>query len=158
MLKVNPPLQVLINQINGAAKAGMHLVAIGMAVSLPAICASLAKEDGRSQRDDYLAWCAENLSGPEFGFVTPNDLYSMRCGVLHQGRYGGLTHSVARVVFTVQGGMTDCMANDAYLYSASEFCMNLCKAAGIWFEANKTNPIVAANIARMMQYYPDVTP
>lgn len=112
----NPsPLYPLLNQINTAAANGLHLVAIGMAVSLPAICASLAQEDGRSGGVEFKEWCAANLMGPNFSFVTPDDIYSMRCGVLHQGRYGGLQHNVARVIFAPPSGLgiTNCKMNDA---------------------------------------------
>ena len=149
------PLYSLLNQINVAAGSGLHLIAVGMAVALPAICASLKREDGRSQRREYKDWCAENLTGPEFSFVTPDDLYSMRCGVLHQGRYGDLQHNVSRVIFTPPGGASfvNCQVNDAYIYGVSEFCRNMCDAAYRWYENNKSDPIVEANTKRMMQYY-----
>ena len=150
------PLYALLHQINAAASNGMHLVAIGMAVSLPAICASLSRADGRSGGVEFKDWCAANLTGTNFTFVTPEDLYSMRCGVLHQGRYGDLTHNVARVIFTPPGGLsfTNCKMNDAYVYGVVEFCQNVCEAAYVWYEANKQNPIIKANSERMMQYYP----
>lgn len=150
------PLYPLLNQINQAATGGLHLVAIGMAVALPALCASLAQEDGRSQGKEYKDWCAANL-GPEFGFVSPDDLYSMRCGVLHQGRYGDLQHSVARVIYTLPGmtSFTNCKMNDAYVYGVVEFCKNMCEAAYRWYEGCRDDPIVKANSARMMRYYPE---
>ena len=100
------PLYPLLNQINAAAANGLHLIAIGMASALPTICASLAAENGRAGGTEYKAWCAANLTGAEFSYVTPEDLYSIRCGVLHQGRFGDLKHSVARVIFTPPGGIS----------------------------------------------------
>jgi hypothetical protein len=151
------PLYPLLDQINAAADAGLHLIAIGMAVALPAICASLSMEDGRSRGKEYTDWCAANLTGREFAHVTPADLYSMRCGVLHQGRYGDLQHNnVARVIFTPPGGVsfTNCLINDAYVYGVVEFCKNMCDAARKWYEANRADPIIKANSQRMMQYRP----
>ncbi|CCG40657.1 hypothetical protein [Magnetospirillum molischianum] len=154
------PLYPLLEQINAAAKNGLHLIAIGMASALPTICASLAAENGRAGGKEYKNWCTENLSGAGFDFVTAEDLYSIRCGVLHQGRFGDLQHSVARVIFAPPGGasFTNCQFGDAYVYGVVEFCENLCKAAFKWYEANKTNPIVEANSKRMMQYYLDGLP
>jgi len=151
------PLYALLNQINAAANGGLHLVAIGMASALPTICASLASQDGRAGGKEYKAWCAANLTGTAFSFVTPDDLYSIRCGVLHQGRFGNLQHNVARVVFTPPGGasFTNCQFNDAYIYGVVEFCKNMCDAAYVWYEANKVDPIIEANSKRMMQYYPE---
>ena len=149
------PLYPLLNQINSAAQNGLHLVAIGMAVAIPAICASLEAKDGRSGGKEYKQWCAANLCGPAFTYVTPDDLYSMRCGVLHQGRYGDLQHSVARVIFVPPGGLSisSCRMNDAYVYGVVEFCQNVCRAAFDWYEANREDPIIADNSSRLMQYY-----
>ena len=154
--EISSPLNQLLHQINTAAQSGLHLVALGMASALPAICASLAATDGRADGREYKAWCAANLSGPEFSFVTPEDLYSIRCGVLHQGRFGDLQHNVARVIFAPPGGasFTNCRLGDAYVYGVVEFCGNLCDAALRWYEANKDDPVVEANSKRMMQYYP----
>lgn len=159
-LKASPtqsPLYSLLNQINAAAKSDLHLIAVGMAVGLPAICASLSTENGRSQGLEYKDWCAANLTGPDFSYITPDDLYSMRCGVLHQGRYGDMQHNVARVVFSLPGGVTftNCKMGDAYVYSVVEFCKNMCDAAYRWYESNKHDPIIEANSKRMMQYYPE---
>lgn len=150
------PLSALLDQINVAANGGLHLIAIAVASALPTICASLAAKDGRAGGKEYKDWCVANLTGPEFGFVTAEDLYSIRCGVLHQGRFGDLQHNVARVIFTPPGeaSFTNCKFNDAYIYSVVEFCKNLCDAAFNWYEANKNDPIVASNSSRMMQYYP----
>lgn len=151
------PLYQLLNQIVAAAEGGLHLLAISMAVALPDICVSLASQDGRSNGERYKQWCTDNLADGKFNFVTGEDLWSMRCGVLHNGRFGDLKHNVARVVFTLPGGMTftNCRANDAYLYSVVEFCRNFCGAAFRWYEINKDEPTVIANAARMMQYYPE---
>lgn len=151
------PLYQLLNQINAAASGGLHLLAISMAASVPAICASLGNANARSKRDDYKAWCRANLSGPEFSFVTPDDLYSMRCGVLHQGRFGGLVHNVERIIFIPPGPVTmsNCKADDTYLYSVVEFCRNICDAAHRWCEEHIGEPVVAANMKRMMQYHPN---
>lgn len=158
--KTETALYQLLNQINAAAENGLHLLAIGMAVALPAICASLSMENGRAQGEEYKDWCRANLAGPNFSYVTAEDLYSMRCGVLHSGRFGDLKHSVERVLFVPPGmsSFTNCKAGEAYLYGVKEFCRNVCDAAFRWHEAHKDDPIVSANMARMMQYYPNGFP
>lgn len=152
------PLHQLLDQIIRTAEGGLHLVAIGMAVSLPHLCASLGMEDGRAQGKQYKDWCADNLNGPEFAFVTPEDLYSFRCGVLHQGRFGDLQHKVSRIIFVPPNstfGVVNCRIGDAYFYGVVEFCRNMCAASAKWYEANKDDPVVVANSKRMMGYHPD---
>ncbi|RXR28768.1 hypothetical protein [Sphingobium fluviale] len=151
------PLNRLLVEINMAAKSGMYLTAISMTVALPDICASLESEDGRTSAARYKEWCKLNL-GQGFSNVTPEDLYSMRCGVLHNGRFGDLKHSVARIIFTPPGNnsvFTDCKINDAYFYSILEFCGLFTLQVLTWSKNNYDNPVVLKNLDRMMQYRPD---
>lgn len=150
------PLYPLLNEINAAAANGMPFLAVTMAVALPDICAALASADGRTSQARYKEWCDDNLSGAHFTFVTPEDLYSMRCGVLHNGRFGDLKHNVARVIFALPGNATfvDCQFNDAYVYSVVNFCQNITHAVYLWLEANKSDATIQANLPRLMQYRP----
>jgi hypothetical protein len=149
------PLYPLLNEINRAAKGGLPFLAVAMTVALPDICVSLVSNDGRSNGDRYKAWCKDNL-GQEFSFVTGDDLYSMRCGVLHNGRFGDLKHNVARVIFALPDAnanvFINCQMNDAYFYSVVEFCRNFTQAVYNWCEKNKENANLKANIPRLMQY------
>ena len=153
MVQLPSPLYALLNQINQAATGGLHLLAISMAVALPDICASLISENGRTSPDRYKEWCRTNLG---FTYLTSEDLYSMRCGVLHNGRFGDMKHSVSRVIFIPPmgngGTVQDCRSNDAYLFSVVEFCQTVTTAVYNWFEANRNDPHVQANIDRLMQY------
>jgi len=138
VVQLPSPLYALLNQINQAATGGLHLLAISMAVALPDICASLISENGRTSPDRYKEWCRTNLG---FTYLTSEDLYSMRCGVLHNGPPMG------------NGGtVQDCRSNDAYLFSVVEFCQTVTTAVYNWFEANRNDPHVQANIDRLMQY------
>jgi len=153
--KTGSPFYQLLNEINRAAANGLPLIAVAMVVALPDICVSLSSNDGRTNGDRYKEWCRNNL-GAEFKWVTPDDLYSMRCGVLHNGRFGDLKHNVGRVIFALPDGtgnaFINCQMNDAYFYSAVEFCKNFTQAVFDWMEANKQSETVRANIGRLMQY------
>ena len=150
------PLHALLSEINRAAKGGFPFLAVAMTVALPDICVSLASADGRSgDRKRYKDWCEANL-GAEFAYVTADDLYSMRCGVLHTGRFGDLKHNVARVVFALPGakGFTNSKINDAYVYSVGSFCENFTKAVAAWFEKHKNDATVQANLPRLIAILP----
>ena len=160
------PLDQLIEQINRAANEGLHLLAIGMAVALPAICSSLEKEDGRSDCKDYIRWCKTNLVGGNFSFITAEQMYSIRCGVLHSGRADITNKSgspddsdngIKRVIFMPPGPFTSTSGqiNDAYTYSVIEFCKNMGQAIMVWYEANKNDKFINANIGKMMSYHPN---
>lgn len=149
------PLYPLLNEINAAAEKGLPFLAVAMTVALPDICVSLASDDGRTNRDSYKAWCAANLPQDKFSFVTADDLWSMRCGVLHNGRFGDLKHNVARVIFALPNSgftITNAQFNDAYVYSVVDFCRHFTEAVYHWFEANRDNEAIKVNLPRLMQY------
>lgn len=149
------PLHPLLKEINEAAQGGLPFLAVAMTVALPDICASLISPDGRTSGDRYKQWCDENLVPTgKFDFVTSHDLYSMRCGILHNGRFGDLKHSVGRVIFSLpgQGSFVNCQVNDAYFYSVREFCLAFTDAVYCWFEAHRSDPKLQRNLPRLMQY------
>lgn len=133
----------------------MPFLAIAMTVALPDICVSLKSPTGDATANGYMAWCDENL-GPEFAYVTGRDLWSIRCGVLHQGRFGDRKKrsEVSRVIFAVPGDhvWTNCTLNGAYFYSVSEFCKNFTQAVARWLENNRNDSTVASNLPKLMQY------
>lgn len=136
-------------------------MAVAMTVALPDICVSLEQADGRTSGARYKAWCQSNLPKEEFSFVTPDDLYSMRCGVLHNGRFGDLKHNVGRLVFALPGSsatFVNCQIGDAYVYSVEDFCKNFTSAVYNWFEAKRDDPIVTEHLPRLMQYRADGFP
>ena len=154
MERMISPLEILLDEIERALDAGFFYLAVATTLTLPDICVSLVAEDGRSNGVLYKAWCDKNL-GSDFGWVTGEDLYSFRCGVSHNGRFGDLKHNVARVVFALPGGgirLQNGRLNDAYVYSADEFCRNFMNAVRRWYDANKDDCNLAANLDRLVQY------
>lgn len=155
------PLYALLNEINEAAGGNTPLLAVAMTVALPDICVSLISEDGRSDGERYRAWCGDNLPRDKFSFVTPDDLYSMRCGVLHNGRFGDLKHNVSRVIFALPGtvgSLANNKLNDMYFYGVVEFCRAFTEAVYTWSEANRDHPQMVANLPRLMQYREGIPP
>ena len=154
MTQIHTPLCGFLHEINTAAKGNLFLLAVTMTVALPDICVSLESADGRTSAERYKKWCTDNLGEKFRGIVTADDLYSMRCGVLHNGRFGDLKHSVGRIIFALPGGPTfvNCRANDAYFYSAVEFCGYFTEDVHKWMEKHANDSIVQANMPRLVQY------
>ncbi len=149
------PLHPLLDEINAAATHGLPFMAVAMAVALPDICVSLSSIDGRSDASRYKDWCRNHL-GSEFAYLTPEDLWSMRCGVLHNGRFGDMKHNVQRVIFALPGNATwtNAILDDVYFYSVDAFCRNLTQAVRQWLERHLSDPTIQANMPRLMQYRP----
>lgn len=68
-----------------------------------------------------------------------------------------MKNDIARVIFMVGSNsiFTNGKLNDAYFYSAAEFCKNFTHAVYKWIEANKGDANVVANAPRLMQYHPN---
>lgn len=163
------PLEAILREMNRAVEADLNLVGLAIAAAIPAICASLAMDDGRSNGQDYQTWCSLNLYPDKgFDYISPEELYLMRCGLLHQGRVeiahhkkGKLTphEGLKGVVFAVDGPrMTNCVGDDRYIYSVKEFCENMAAATRGWLAKERANPIVTRNLDSMMRYRPFSAP
>jgi hypothetical protein len=160
VVKNASPLYPLLDEINRAAAGGMPFLAVAMTVTLPDICMSLISEKGMTKPARYKQWCKENLANDKFTYLTPDDLYSLRCGVVHSGRFGypkTKNKNVDRVIFALpdKGFVpVNIKTGDAYFYSAVEFCKNFTDAVHDWFEKNKNNANVQKNLPRLVQYRP----
>ncbi|WP_303979761.1 hypothetical protein [Dongia mobilis] len=150
------PLDYLLAEIERAIQARFYFLALTMVLALPDLCVSLVSPDGRCNGERYRKWCKENLT-KGFEFVTGDDLFSMRCGVVHNGRFGDMKNNVARVIFALPGSVTftNCKIDDSYVYSVADFCSNFIAAVRCWYSANAADANVTANLPRMMTLYPD---
>ena len=162
------PLETMLNEMMRAVDASMGLVALATAVAVPAICASLSMECGRSGGPDYKAWCGMNLR-PKKGFdlITDEELYSLRNGLLHQGRSEMLTkkkdgslvddhpHNQVKFVETPAGWtIQDNSVNREYVHSIRDFCGNMANAAIAWRNAQSENLTVQKHLKSMLTYRP----
>ncbi|WP_144708763.1 MULTISPECIES: hypothetical protein [unclassified Aminobacter] len=157
MEKANSPLETIIDEIDRALDSGFYYLAVAATLTLPDICVSLVDGDRRKKRGErYAKWCDKNL-GDNFAYVTGNDLWSLRCGASHSGRFGGLDHNVGRVIFSLPGTgvFVNCLFNDAYFYSVSDFCRNFMADVRKWYAKHADDENVRKHMERMVQYRPD---
>lgn len=164
------PLETVMDEMIRSADAGLNLVALAVAVAVPALCASLSMESGRSQGPEYLAWCRANLyPNKGFDFVTPEELYAIRNGLLHQGRVdmvnfnrkAGTTSpagNLKRAVFITSDDNRSSIGNTVifgeYVYTVRRFCERMQNAALDWLSTQQANPIVQRNLEAMIRYRP----
>lgn len=163
------PLETIVDEMFGCTRAGLHFGAISLAVAIPSICASLSIENGRSNGEDYKAWCRDNLY-PNKGFelTSPEELVSLRNGFSHQSRTELLNKKLGkmepasetnRVAFIISSGRSVFADNifqfdddRFYAYGIEEFCGHMGSAALEWYEKNKDDPVVSANLEKMTNY------
>lgn len=151
------PFYGILNEVNKAAAGEFPFLAVTMAVALPDICVSLASPNGDTNPAKYKQWCKDNLS-KSLSYLSPDDLYSLRCGILHNGRVSDrLKRSpMKKVIFIPKGATRGRFINnasgDAFFCDVDEFCGAVTTAVFLWFEIHRENPIVKGNIPKMMQH------
>lgn len=147
----------IFHEIERALQAGLYYMAVSMALTIPDICAALESEDGETSARRYKAWCNANLAN-RYPRITDVDMYSLRCGVVHQGRFGHPQMQYARIIFTIPNAQRnvfhDNILNDALNLDAVTFCNDVIEAARKWFADQHNNPVVTQNAQRLVQFRP----
>jgi len=127
-------MEAITKEVENAIAAGLYYLAIVTALSLPDVCSALESHDG----------------------ITSLDLYSLRCGVLHQGRLGNSRMQYGRVLFTVPNEQRNIfhrnVINDALNLDAVQFCRDMIECVSTWCTAKQNDPNVQANLPRLVQF------
>lgn len=151
-------IENVLQEIEGALNARLYYLAVAMALTLPDICAALESSDGVTSPTRYKAWF-DSYMAKNIPSMTATDCYSLRCGVVHQGRFGHEKMRYGRAIFLLPNEQnihfSDCMIDDAFFYSADIFCHRIIKTARDWFEAKKADPNVQKNLPNLVQLRPD---
>ena len=148
-------MRMITGEVEQALSNGLYYLAVSVALALPDICAALESADGQASGPKYKAWYRQWIG--DLGTVlTPNDCYSLRCGVVHQGRFGHRNMQFSRVIFVLPNpslniGTARVITNDALNLGAVGFCQTMIEAVSQWAEATKTHPNVIANLPRLVQ-------
>ena len=150
-------MQATLDEIEHCVGSGRYYAAISLALTVPDIAAALGSSNGESKPARYKAWFDANLS-PKYPNLTAHDCYCLRCGVVHQGRFGHPGSQYDRVLFTIptpEGRVFhNNIFNDALNLDAPTFCRDIVKAALKWLKAEAGNATVQTNLQRSVRLYP----
>ncbi len=158
-------METIIDEITGTLDAGFSYCAISMALSLPDICAHLQLPEGANTRNRvksrYQQWFTKYLAA-KYTFLTPEDVYSLRNGVVHQGSFGHDNSQFERVVFTVHdktrgmhNNFIDFGGRKFLQLHARVFCEDVIEAVRKWQAEMADNKDVERNLARVVQAHPE---
>jgi hypothetical protein len=155
-----PAIEAIVHDIELALKAKLYYLAIIVCLTIPDVCAALEAEDGRINRSLYLAWYAKHAKA-QAGGVDPEECWSLRCGMTHQGKMDIVRGIANRVVFTMSStqyrfdGMTlKSPTTSAYVFDAESWCLRWVGAVREWYKNAQHNPIVQRNMQDVMQVRP----
>ncbi len=153
-------MDVILDQITGALRVGLHYLAVTAALTIPDICAALESENGETSKAQYREWYDKWLAH-KYPMISSMDMYRLRCGVVHQGILEPNGMQYDRIVFMVAGGMHCCvsannggLAESALQLNAALFCMDVIESAQAWYAARKDDVVVARNFSRLLQFRP----
>lgn len=154
-------IDFLNGQIEKALDAGLYYLAILCALTLPDICSSLESEDSQTNRDKYKAWCDTWLLD-SYPNLTKDDLYSMRCGVVHQGKLGHQKMQYSRIIFTLPVPNiilhNNIINKDTLNLDVRTFCRDMIDSASHWYSQKKDDNYVKTNLPLMVKLYPNGLP
>jgi hypothetical protein len=150
-------MEMILQEIDRATQAGLHYLAVAMALTIPDICAALESPDGQTSGPKYRAWYNANLA-PQYPNISDADCWSLRCGVLHQGRYGHPNMQYGRILLTVPNAQRNVfhnnIINDALNLDAVIFCRDVITSARRWFANHRNDAAVRANLPNLVQFRP----
>lgn len=156
------PLEIILSDIEKALQAELWYVALAVTLSLPDICSLLElPEEERSKRRKYAAWFDRNM-GRHYRFLTGDDCYSLRGGVVHHGKFGHVQARYDRIGFTFPGRnrprIGELLSEDnggikesMLVLDVEMFCSTMLAAVREWFTANANNPVVLANLPNVVR-------
>ena len=147
-------MQTVTREIERALSARLYYLALVSTLSLPNICSALESPNGETVAKQYKSWCANWFTSyPE---VTSDDLYFLRCGVVHQGRLHHAKSQFSRILFTLPDGHGNVLhrniLSDALNLDLVTFCHDMINAVSIWYSAKQNDPNVVMNLPGLVQY------
>lgn len=152
-------MQRLIEEVRAALNAGAFTLALQGTLALVDICAALSADDGRTRRTRFKEWFTANL-GHVYPAFDADDVYQLRCGMLHQGRISSDQYKA--VIFTLPNTARIVMHNnifdDAYNLDLLRFCNDVIGAAEKWWESNKELEPARSNSESLVRIRPDGLP
>lgn len=150
-------MEIILREIDRALDAKLYYLAIAMTLTVPDICAALESPDGETSGPKYKAWYNVNLA-IKYPNITDADCWSLRCGVLHQGRCGHAKMQYGRILFTLPNRQNNVfhnnIINDALNLDALLFCRDVISCARLWFDGKQNDPIVQNNLPNLVQLRP----
>lgn len=152
-------MDFLSEHIEKALAAHLYYLAIICTLTLPDICSALESENGETDRDKYKAWC-DTWFLDSYPSLTSTDLYSLRCGVVHQGKSGYRKMQYSRIIFALPNSnfIHNNVCDDALNVDAETFCRDMLKAVSRWYTQKKDDTWVKANLPRLVRFYPKGLP
>lgn len=118
------------------------MIALQSSLALVDICGGLSSRDGVARAATFRTWFSNHL-GSTFNELSPDDLYQLRCGMLHQGRTKARQYDA--IVFTLpdgRGNIFRVRVDRTLSFDLVSFCTTIIDAVESWWrDAQLTEPV-----------------
>ena len=151
-------METLTTEIKNCLLNKLWYAGLLLTLLLPDVCAALEEEGGRATREGYKSWFDEWVGKKYDGILTADQLYYLRCGVAHQGRFEHPAIKYDRIFFTLRpnGTFYHCnVFNNALNLDIPFFCKDMVDGVERWYAAKQNDPIVQKNYANLVRFYPN---
>jgi hypothetical protein len=180
MTPIPVEITAILREVELALEHKLYYLAIAVSLSLPDICACLEFDPDNPQwanKDTYARWVDANIN---FNTIAGEDLYRLRCGVLHFGNFEHKKSAFDRVIFV--GPESSIKMHDVVITVDSNavfsgipatqlrvagnllhmdvvlFCKTVTDAVKTWAVAKADDPNVQHNLPRLIRYRPEGLP
>jgi len=158
-------LDMAVIDIEKALQTQMYYIALVCTLSLIDICSALESKDGTTDKYAYMNWYKTHL-GPHYTWLSDQDCYGLRCGMLHQGILDPAVRNMpqsrwARIGFILTPGgsqLRQLASSDHYFTGLAEFCRDVVARVKDWANSKKGDPVVKKNGQRLMRLHPQGIP
>ena len=146
----------LIREIETALGARMWLISLQGTLALVDIAAALQSPDGRTTGAKFKSWFEAHL-GETYPLLSSEDMWLLRCGMLHQGRTASKNYDA--VIFTLPDGRGNLFHNNIMNQTLQldlvKFCSDVTAAVETWWATNDHLEPVATNAKDLVRVRQD---
>ena len=155
-------MEILIEELKKCIEEEMFFTALNTSLIIPDICSALQSENGQTNGTKYKNWfdtyCAEKYDGN----VSGEDIYKIRCALLHQGKLNHDNPNFERILFQVPTNrgfvLHNNTINGALNLNLKIFIEDIISGYELWHTEQKENVDVIKNKNKSIQYYPNGLP
>lgn len=150
-------MDYLTGEIRQAAEAGLWHVALQASLAAVDICAALSAANGETTGPRFKEWSSRWLGETP---IHPDDLWQLRCGMLHEGRMK--YKNAPRIVFTIptqSGWVVHGNSVDGVLQiDLAQYCEHICSRIDTWWHLRKDEEPVRSNATHLVRERPEGLP
>lgn len=149
-------MDALIEDIEFAVVHHRWLLALTGTLALPDICAAVGSANGQTTGARYKAWVQEHLSH-KYPRLDPDELYKMRCSLLHQGtsstvKYSRIIFCGPDASFRIHNGVIQNGDDEVLLLDLPTFCSDVITAVRAWKVQSEGTQNYQQNIGKLMRW------